>query len=66
MVTYIRFVWKLVQFRRVQSIAKPSTWGYNQVTLFLGDIITGTWPSRLGSLESETVKCGHESRGTRT
>jgi hypothetical protein len=32
----------------------------------LGDINTGIWPSRLGSLESETVKCGHESRGTRT
>jgi hypothetical protein len=32
----------------------------------LGDINTGTWPSRLGSLESEKVKCDHESRGTRT
>jgi hypothetical protein len=27
---------------------KPSAWGYNWVTLFLGDINTGTWPSRLG------------------
>jgi hypothetical protein len=26
---------------------KPSSWGYNQATLFLGDINTGTWPSRL-------------------
>jgi hypothetical protein len=26
----------------------------------------GPWPSTLGSLESETVKCGHECRGTRT
>jgi hypothetical protein len=25
-----------------------SAWGYNWVTLFLGDIYTGTWPSRLG------------------
>jgi hypothetical protein len=39
--------------------------GYNWATLFLGDINTGTGPSRLGSLESEPVKYGHESRGTR-
>jgi hypothetical protein len=32
----------------------------------LGDINTGTWPSTLGSLESERVKCGHESCRTRT
>jgi hypothetical protein len=31
------------------------TQGYNWATLFLGDINMGTWPSRLGSLESETV-----------
>jgi hypothetical protein len=41
----------------------PSAWGYNQATLFLGDINSRTWPSRLWSLESERVKCGHESRG---
>jgi hypothetical protein len=29
---------------------KPSARGYNWATLFLGDINTGTWPSRLGSL----------------
>jgi hypothetical protein len=40
---------------------KPIALGYNRATLFLG-----TWPSRLGGLESETVKCGHESRETRT
>jgi hypothetical protein len=34
--------------------------------LFLGDINTGTWLSRLGGLESESVKSDHESRGTRT
>jgi hypothetical protein len=45
---------------------EPSAWGYNLATRFLGDINKGTWPSRLGSLESETVKCGYESRGTRT
>jgi hypothetical protein len=27
---------------------EPSAWGYNQTTPFLGDISTGTWPSRLG------------------
>jgi hypothetical protein len=35
---------------------EPSAWGYNWATLFLGDINTGTWPSRLGSLEFERVK----------
>jgi hypothetical protein len=40
--------------------------GYNRATLFLADINTGTWPFGWGSLESETVKCGYESRGTRT
>jgi hypothetical protein len=28
----------------------PSAWGCNWATLFLEDINTGTWPSRLGSL----------------
>jgi hypothetical protein len=27
--------------------------GYNWATLFLGDIITGTWPFRLGSLKRD-------------
>jgi hypothetical protein len=40
--------------------------GYNWATLFLGDINTGTWPSGWGSLESRTIKCGHEFRRTRT
>jgi hypothetical protein len=31
---------------------EPSAQGYNWATLFLGDINTGTWPSRLG--ESQT------------
>jgi hypothetical protein len=45
---------------------KSNAWGYNWVTLFLRDINTETWSSRLGSLESETLKYGRESRGTRT
>jgi hypothetical protein len=30
------------------SKSDRSAWGYNRATLFLGDINTGTWPSRLG------------------
>jgi hypothetical protein len=45
---------------------EPSSWGYNWATLFLVDINTGTDPPGWGSLESETVKYGHESRWTRT
>jgi hypothetical protein len=41
-------------------------WGYNWTTLFLGDINTGTWPSSLGGLETETVKYGHQYPKTRT
>jgi hypothetical protein len=33
----------------------PCSWGIN----------TGTWPPGWGSLESETVKCGHQSCSTR-
>jgi hypothetical protein len=36
-----------------------------KVTLFLGDVNTGTWPSRLGESRIRDSKCGHESRGTR-
>jgi hypothetical protein len=46
---------------------EPSAWRYNWATIFLGDINTGGpdvpgW----GSLESETVKYGHESHRTQT
>jgi hypothetical protein len=40
--------------------------GYNWATISLGDIYTGTWAPGWGSLESETVKCCHESCGTKT
>jgi hypothetical protein len=40
--------------------------GYNWATLLLGYINPGTWAPVLGSLESETVKYGHESCGART
>jgi hypothetical protein len=42
-----------------------SVWGYNLATLFRGYIDTGTWPSRLGRVESETVKCDHVSHRLR-
>jgi hypothetical protein len=35
---------------RQTAKTQPSVRGYNWATLFLGDINTGTWPSRLGSL----------------
>jgi hypothetical protein len=39
---------------------------YNWANLFLGDIDTGLGPPSWGSLDSETVNYGHESRRTRT
>jgi hypothetical protein len=50
--------------RRRRWKGSPVPAGYNRVTLFQRDINMGTWPSRLGGLD--TVKCGHESRATRT
>jgi hypothetical protein len=35
-------------------VVQPSARGYNRDTLFLGDINTGTWPSRLGSLKLDS------------
>jgi hypothetical protein len=45
---------------------EPNAGGYNGDTLFLRDINTGTWAPGWGSLESERVKCGHESCGNQT
>jgi hypothetical protein len=45
---------------------EPSAFGYNRATLFLGDINTGLGPPDWGSLESEIVKYGYESRETLT
>jgi hypothetical protein len=44
---------------------EPSARGYNWTTLFLEDINTGTWPSRLGESQMR-VKYGHEFCGTST
>jgi hypothetical protein len=40
---------------------EPSAWGLNWAKLLLGPSLSG-W----GSLETETIKCGHESRRTET
>jgi hypothetical protein len=45
----------------------PVPQGYNWDTLFLGEINTGTWPSRLGGVPKiETIKYAHDSHGTQT
>jgi hypothetical protein len=41
-------------------------WIYNWATLFLENITKGYGRPGWGSLESETVKYGHEFRGTQT
>jgi hypothetical protein len=44
---------------------EPSARGYNWDTLFLGDINTGTWPSRLeGVTRIGSIKYGLESHET--
>jgi hypothetical protein len=45
---------------------EPSTWGHNWITLILGIQIRERGPPGWRSLDSETVKCGNEFRGTRT
>jgi hypothetical protein len=44
------------------TVALQVVGGGEKGTLFLGDLALQVW----GSLESETIKHGHESRGTRT
>jgi hypothetical protein len=39
---------------------------YNWATLFLGEINTGTWPSRMWESQIREVKYGHETLGIRT
>jgi hypothetical protein len=48
------------------ALDKYNARGYNWATLFLAEINTGTWPSRLGIFKKKTVKYCHESRGART
>jgi hypothetical protein len=40
---------------------EPSVWDCNWAIPFLGAVNTGTWPSRLRSLESGPIRYGHES-----
>jgi hypothetical protein len=51
---------------RTRKDLVADAWGYNWATLFLEDINKGPGPPGWGTLESETVKHGHESRGTPT
>jgi hypothetical protein len=44
---------------------EPSTRGYNWATLFLGDINTGTWPSRLGESQLRRWNMAVSSVGLR-
>jgi hypothetical protein len=43
---------------------EPSTWGYSRATLFLENKIRGSGSPGWRNFDSETAKCGHESRGT--
>jgi hypothetical protein len=60
-----RFVRKCYKISSISVKDKPNARRYNWAILFLREINTGTWPYRLGSLKFETLKYGHESRGTR-
>jgi hypothetical protein len=44
---------EVISGKVIGKFSKPSAWGYNWVTLFLREINTGTWPSRL--LESQIL-----------
>jgi hypothetical protein len=56
-----------VALRVVGSDEKePNAWGYNRATLFLRDIKYGDLVLQVDEISSETVKYGHESRGTLT
>jgi hypothetical protein len=46
----------LIAFLILSNSSFTSARGYNWITLFLGDINTGTWPSRLG--ESQMSSAG--------
>jgi hypothetical protein len=45
---------------------KQNAWGCNWATFFLGEIYAGTWPSKLGGLNIDTVIYYNESHRTTT
>jgi hypothetical protein len=49
--------------RRRRQKGNPNAWWYNGAPCFWGIQILGPSPPSWGSLESETVKCGHEAHG---
>jgi hypothetical protein len=55
------------RYRLYIYISVANAWGYNWVTLFLGEVNTGTWSSRFeGVPEIESIKYTHVSRETQT
>jgi hypothetical protein len=40
---------------------EPNAWEYNWATLFLGDINTATWPSRLGESQVRRLRVLRDS-----
>jgi hypothetical protein len=70
-ISYLEENWGDPFRRRVEAGSKTSTValrvvGYNWAILFLGDINTGTWPSRLVEFRISERKICLESRGTWT
>jgi hypothetical protein len=57
----------LEYLHRRQEVTKrePSARGYTWATLFLGDINTGTWPSRLGESQMRQENMTVSSEGLR-
>jgi hypothetical protein len=48
------------------NATEPSDWGYTGPSCSKGTYVREPEPPGWGTLESEIVKCGHKSRGTRT
>jgi hypothetical protein len=46
--SYVTLAITVVYFQKESHRREPSAWGFNWVTLSLGDINTETWSSRLG------------------
>jgi hypothetical protein len=62
----VKYLYRSPASRRRRRKWNPSVWWYYRATLFLGVMnMGGSGPPGWGSPNSETVKCDHESRGTR-
>jgi hypothetical protein len=49
---YIKIDWLTDSCSLIQFLLQLNAWGYNWATLYLGEINTRTWPSRLGESEN--------------